>query len=349
MLESGRYTIEVACPRGSELWDWLDDRPDIERHSVGILRRPTPTDASSVARLLPLVRRADIVHAHAAKAGFLARLAARVAGRTQSCLFTPHGWSFWAFDGVHREAYVSLERRAARWCRSIVAVSAFERESGLALGIGNPEQYTVVTNGVELSRFELRHAPIDGRVVMVARLVAQKDPVVAVRAMATLCAMRSQAELLIVGEGPLRPRVERAISDLGVQHRVRLLGQRSDIPELLSGTSCFVLTTRYEGCSLAVVEAMAAGVPVVATRVGGMAELVDHGVNGFLVDNDPCAIANAVDTILGDPSLARRMGDAGRAVARQRLSRQRMVAETEVLYREITGGLTVGSVRDQRA
>ncbi len=275
------------------------------------------------------------MHAHAAKAGLLTRLAARLAARSSSCIFTPHGWSFWAFDGVRRIAYLNIERRAARWCRAIIAVSRFERDVGLALGVGRPDRYRVIANGIDTERFALAPKPVPGHVVMVARFVPQKDPGAAIRAMAVLRTTQPDATLQLVGEGPLRGELEHLVDSLALRDRVDFLGERGDVPDLLAKASCFLLTTHYEGCSLAVLEAMAAGLPVVATRVGGMAEIVAHGETGFLVDSDPAAIARALDVLVTDSTLARRMGDAGRVEARRRLSRERMVAETQEVYDEI--------------
>ncbi len=334
LLDSDRYAIEVACPEGSDLWNWLDARTDVCRHRIVSPRAPAPIDAVTLARLIPLVSRADVVHAHAAKAGLLTRLAARLVGRSSSCIFTPHGWSFWAFDGIRRIAYLNIERRAARWCRAIIAVSSFERDVGLSLGIGPPERYRVIANGIDAQRFARASQPVPGRMVMVARFVSQKDHVAAVRAMALLRRTQPEAMLQFVGEGPLQGDVERLVDSLGLRDRVSFLGERSDVPELLAQASCCLLATHYEGCSLAVLEAMAAGLPVVATRVGGMSEVVSDGETGILVDPHPAAIARALDTLIADPMLARSMGDAARLEVRRRLSRERMVAEMQQVYDE---------------
>jgi len=334
LVDSDRYAIEVACPLGCDLWKWLDTRTDVYRHPIVMPREPAPVDAATLVQLTRLVSRAHVVHAHAAKAGLLSRLAARLVGRSSSCIFTPHGWSFWAFDGVRRNAYLSIERHAARWCRTIIAVSRFERDVGRAAGIGPPERYRVIANGIDIERFALAPEPVPGRVIMVARFVSQKDHVAAVRAMALLRRTQPGATLQLVGEGPLRGDVEQLVDSLGLHDRVSFLGEREDVPELLAQASCCLLSTHYEGCSLAVLEAMAAGLPVVATRVGGMAEIVSEGATGLLVDPAPAAIAHALDALIADPTLARRMGGTGRGEARRRLSRERMAAEVQQVYDE---------------
>lgn len=335
-LDPARYELDVACPRASTLWRALEGRDGVRLHALTPYRRPAPADAPSLLRLLRLARRADIVHAHSSKAGLLARVAAAATGRRQACVFTPHAWSFWATGGPEARLYRVLERVAAHWCRAIVSVSEHERRAGLSAGVGRPEQYRVIPNGIDLERFAASPAPVAGRVLMVGRLAPPKRPDLAVEAIAKLHREYPEAELQLAGDGPDRADVERLARQLGVEEAVQLLGTREDVPELLREASCLLLTSDYEGCPLSVLEAMAAGVPVVATRVGGVPELVDHGRTGLLVDRgDRAGVTAAVGELLGDSERARRIGAAGRRAARERFSRQRMVADTVELYEEI--------------
>jgi glycosyltransferase involved in cell wall biosynthesis len=142
-----------------------------------------------------------------------------------------------------------------------------------------------------------------------------------------------------VGDGPDRGALERQIGELGVSEAVRLLGRRDDIPEVLSRAACFVLASDYESSPFAVIEAMAAGVPVVATGVGGVAELVADGKTGFVVDAGSArALATAIEAVLSDPVRARQMGQAGRATARSHLSQERMIGDVLRLYDEVAAG-----------
>jgi glycosyltransferase involved in cell wall biosynthesis len=337
-MDPARYAVEVACPPESTLWTGLERMPWVTRHPITSRRDPGPSDAESLARLARLVGRADIVHGHSAKAGFLLRLAAALRGRADRCLFTPHGWSFWAADGSRASAYAGLERLAARWCRVILAVSAHERDAGLAAGIGPAGRYRIVPNGVDLTRFARRPEPVPGQVIAVGRLARQKRPDVAVRAFAAIRDRVPGATLAFVGDGPERRAVESLILELGLADAVSLMGARDDVPELLASAQCLVLASDYEGCPLSVIEAMAAGVPVVATRVGGVPELVADGATGLLAEpRDPAALARALATVLTDPALARRLGDAGRRLAQEQLSRELMAARIVAIYDEILG------------
>jgi len=333
-LPPGRFEVAVACPPGSVAWTELEGRQGVELHPIRPHRRPNPDDVRSELALLRLAGQADVVHVHSSKAGFLGRLASLARGRRKACVFTPHGWSFWAADGVEGRFYAGLERLAADWCGAIVALSEHERDAGLAAGVGRPELYRVIPNGVPLAQFERPRAPVRGRVLMVGRLAPPKRPDLALRALAAV----PDAELHIVGDGPLRPGAERLAGELGVTERVRFLGHRDDVPELLAAAECALLASDYEGCPLAVVEAMAASVPVVATAAGGVSELVREGTTGALAPpGDATGLAAALERVLADPSRAAEMGAEGRRVAEAELSLERMVERLVTLYDELAG------------
>ena len=335
-LNTDRYEIDVACPRVSTLWRDLEGRPGVRLHELAPTPLPSFADVMPLFRLLRLVRCADVVHAHSSKAGFLARLAALVHRRTDACIFTPHAWSFWAAGGRKAGLYRQFERLAARWCGTILVVSRHERDAGLAAGVGRGEQYRVVHNGVDAGRFSAPPEPVPGRLLFVGRLATQKRPDVAVRAFARVRELHPEAELHIVGDGPARREVEALASFLDLRAAVRFLGPRDDVPALLSRAACVTLSSDYEGCPFTVIEAMAAGAPVAATRVGGVPELVEHGVTGLLVEpRSPEALAAAVSELLASPERASRMGAAGRVAARKRFSVERMVEGVAAVYEQV--------------
>jgi glycosyltransferase involved in cell wall biosynthesis len=337
-LPPGRFAVDVACPRGSLTWTSLEAADGVELHPIRPHRLPSPDDARSFATLLRLAGRADVVHVHSSKAGFLGRLASFLRGRRTACVFTPHGWSFWAADGAESRFYVGLERLAARWCRAIVALSGNERDAGLEAGVGGPGQYRVIPNGVRLERFALPRAPVRGRVLMVGRLAPPKRPDLALRALAAVRKTIPEAELHVVGDGPLRSQAEALARELGLGTAVRFLGHREDVPELLVSAECALLASDYEGCPLSVVEAMAAGVPVAGTDAGGTGELVQRGTTGELGPlGDAEALAAALERVLGDPARAAELGAEGRRVAAESLSLERMVDRLVELYEEPPG------------
>lgn len=334
-LDRTRYRIALACPRESVLWGALE-HGDVELHAISPAREPRPADLRTLVTLARLVRDADVVHGHSAKAGFLVRLAALLTGRTSRCVFTPHGWSFWAAGGATARLYLLLERLAARWCRTIVTLSADERDAGLAGRVGTRAAYEVIPNGVELARFAAPSVPVPGRILMVGRFAAPKRHDLVLRAFADVHAQFPGSELWFVGDGDGLPAAERLADELGVAGSTRFLGVREDVPALLAEAACVVLSSDYEGCPLSVIEAMAAGVPVVATSVGGVPEIVEDGVTGIVTaPGGTDGLAHGLATLLADERAAERMGAAGRAVARERFSRERMAAATERIYTRI--------------
>jgi glycosyltransferase involved in cell wall biosynthesis len=308
----------------------------IRLHAMSPSRGPAPSDVRSWVTLVALARRAGIIHAHSSKAGFLARLAAAAGRRTSACIFTPHAWSFWAGTGAKGRLYLGIERTAARWCDTIHVVSEHERVAGLDAGVGRSEQYRVVRNGVDVKRFSAPRDPVAGRVLMVGRLAPQKRPELAIRAFADVRARHGDAELQVVGEGPLREDLKLARSALGLNDSIHLLGNRPDVPDLLARAACVLITSDYEGCPFSVLDAMAAGVPVVATRVGGIPELVEHGRSGLLVPpGDTTALAAAVSELLANPERARSMGAGGREIARRRFPLEKMVEGILDVYEQV--------------
>ena len=335
-LDPERWTIDLACPPASEPWLELAERTGVTLHALAPGKEPRPSDALDFKRLLGLVSRADVVHAHASKAGFTTRLAAALRGKRSATVFTPHAWSFWARERRSR-AWLALERRAAHWCHAIVGVSDAERRAGLEARVGTEAQYRVIHNGIDADAFDRPRRIVPGRIVVIGRLAPQKRPDLAVRALARIRERFPEAQLDLAAHGPLEAETAALVGELGLDDHVRLLTGGPDVAELLSEAACFLLTSDYEGLPYTVLEAMAAGVPVAATRVGGVPEQVVDGETGFLFPpGDPAAAAAAVERILADPEGAARLGDAGRERARREFGLERMVSETVALYDALT-------------
>jgi len=180
-------------------------------------------------------------------------------------------------------------------------------------------------------------APTDVLFACVAGLRPQKNPTLLLESFALGAASNPRARLLLVGEGKLRPRLERRIGALGLQERVSLVGVRSDVPETLNATDVFVLSSDWEGNPLSVMEAMAAGKPVICTAVGGVPELVDDGeVSGLLVPpGDVNALAKAMQYLLEHREVRNTMGKASATKAIERFDLRVMVEAYEKLYRAI--------------
>jgi glycosyltransferase involved in cell wall biosynthesis len=285
------------------------------------VRRPINPlrDLLGLIELTRLLRRErpDIVHANSSKIGVLARLAAR-AVNVPIRVFTVHGWAFSARSGLSARLYRWADRLVRPLTSATICVSEGERAAGLLSRTCDRERTVVIPNAVDVAAApQSRHDSVTPVIVAVGRLKAPKDFVTFVRALSALAP--GSFEALIVGDGPDGPELRHEIQRLGLEERVRLAGDRRDVPELLAAADVFVLSSRSEGLPVSVLEAMAAGLPVVASRVGGVPEVVLHERTGLLVaPGDPAQLAATLERLVARPELRRRFGAAGRARAEAR-------------------------------
>lgn len=270
----------------------LHDFPELVR---GIDPR---RDARAVWRLRSLLHEldADIVHTHSSKAGIVGRAAAR--GLRARVVHTIHGWGHTPSDRpARRHALVAVERIAARWSDALVAVSDDVRLEGIRRRIGRPSQYVVIPELVDVeprdpdfarARSRARGAlGVDGAagpvVGWVGRFVPQKDPEMLGRVVGRVLQELPSAQAVLVGDGPLRRDVEQVLQRVGVAGRACFTGLRPDARDLYAAMDVVLHPSRWEGQPRVVQEALAERVPVIATRVAGVADLVVDGENGFVV------------------------------------------------------------------
>jgi glycosyltransferase involved in cell wall biosynthesis len=284
--------------------------------SLRHVRRPTSAwrDVLGLIELVRLMRRTrpHLLHASSSKAGILGRIAGWLT-RVPVRIFTVHGWAFSAYSGRSATLYRWAERLVRPLTSTTVCVSESERAAGIEAGTCDPRATVVIRNGIDLAGRRIARPVRDTpRIVSVGRLQAPKDFLTFVRALGRMPGRRFEA--LVVGDGPDRPLVEAELDRLGLQGAVVLTGERDDVAELLADSDIFVLASHSEALPMTVLEAMAAGLPVVAPRVGGLAELVLEGETGFLVPpGEPLALANAICALVDDPTLRERLGATGRS------------------------------------
>ncbi len=287
----------------------------------------------------------DLVSAHSTKAGFASRFCSAILG-VRPVIFTAHGWSFTEGKNTLAKYVLALaERWGAKFTAKIICVSQYDRELALKFKVAPADQLVMIHNGVDPrpfstamssavdKKFRKDSAPV---ITTVGRLVPQKDPLTLLRACLLL---KPDFRVLIVGDGALRTQVKQFVNDnRKLYGSVSLLGESENIPEILTASDIFVLSSRWEGLPRAVIEAMIAGLPVVASQVGGVPELVEDGVTGFLVPPGDCqSLAQAIQKLLVGPELRRRMGQAGQEKALCQFSLDRMLAETQKVYEEVLG------------
>ena len=310
-------------------------------------------DLAALGRLARAFRafRPHIVHTHAAKAGTLGRIAARMAG-VPVTVHTFHGHVLRGyFSPAVTAAFRAVERALARRTTRIVALSPGQREDLLAMGIGRPERVGVVPLGLELDAFldaqarrgvlrgHLRLPPEAKLVGIVARLVPIKDHRTFFAAAARVARADPATHFVVAGDGPLRAGLEAAAGEAGLDGRAHFLGWWDDLPALYADLDVVALTSRNEGTPVCLLEAMAAGVPVVATAVGGVPDVVRHGETGLLAPpGDPAALAAALASLLADPDRRSALGLAGRRAAYPAYDAKTLIARVEALYRELAAG-----------
>jgi len=288
------------------------------------------------------------VHLNSSKVGALGRLAAAVA-RVPVVVFTVHGWAFKASSGVSSLAYLYADRLTRNLASAIVCVSQTEFSRGLEARVCKPDRSVVIANAVDVPEAppaaRKRSEPL--AVVWVGRLAVPKDPATLLEAVAELPA--ETVRLDILGDGPLRPAMEQRAAELGVQESVTFHGEVTDVRRRLERAAAFVLASWSEGMPMSILEAMASGLPVVASDVGGVSEVVVDGVTGFVVPpGDPRALAVALRRLADDPDTRVALGWAGWERARRSFSLGLWRAAHLELYRSLRDGAIGHSGQETR-
>lgn len=341
---SDRYRFVVACLDDvGELGQRLID-DGYELHQLG--RRPG-FDWGCVRRLAGRVRDAgaQLVHAHQ-YTPYAYITAARLLGGRPPVLFTEHGRFHPDVSSAKRRMFNRL--LTSRHDRLVAVGGAVKR--ALVEKEGLPaERIEVVYNGVASQpasisaerRAEIRRefgaAEGDFVVLQVARLDPIKDHSTALKALAEAVGQEPCIRLALVGDGPERLAIERQLADLRLQPSVAMLGQRSDVAELLAAADAFLLTSVSEGVPVTIIEAMAAGLPVISTRVGGVPEVIDDGDSGLLASaGDATALGAAMVRLARDANLRARLAARGRERVALRFSEEPMMQRYDDLYAELT-------------
>ncbi len=330
-----QHDIVVYTGESGYLTDELD-KVNVRWKRVSELVHPIHPlrDVSAVKALVRLLldEKPDLLHAHTAKAGLVGRLAARACHIPS--VYTPHGWTF--------SERSSLLRRAVSWpvewfCRSlnshVIAVSKWERELGTKAHVVNRKSIETIPHGISDSSHRREHGSITNpvRVVMVGRFERPKDQLSLLLAFSQRD-LNFPAELLFVGDGPTLSAVRHAARKLSLTS-VHFAGDRSDVDAVLSEADILVLASGSECFGLCLVEAMRAGLPVIASRVGAVPEVVVEGETGLLYSKGNVKeLACHLNTLIRSGGVRTRMGKRGRRRYERLFTAQRMVERTELLY-----------------
>ncbi len=306
------------------------------------------SDLAALFRLyfLFLKHRFDIAHTHTAKAGFLGRIAAKLAG-VRLVVHTPHGNNFYGYFGrMFSRLVVWLERFADCFTDKVIVLTELEKKDLIAYGVSKKEKITAVPSGLELEEYSQMKVDIAGKkqelglnnlneavVAMIGRLEAVKGPGYFIEAAALVLKEFLPVRFLIAGDGVLREKLEASSQALGIKDKVIFLGWRDDIPELLSAIDILALPSLNEAVGRIILEAGCFGVPAVASRTGGVPEIVRDGATGILVGpGNAGELAKGIMLLLRDREKRLSMGQAAKKLVMDTFSAGNMVKQIEELY-----------------
>lgn len=358
-LDAGEFETRLFAgkPTKSE-GDMLQLRGEtaIHPHILPHLRRDA-APARDLRALRDLTRqfrrfKPDLVDTHLSKAGFLGRLAAKIAGVPSVHTFHIDIFGGYAWKPLERELYLRLERIAARWTTRLICLSDELGTEILSRGIGTKAQFRTIALGLDLDAFEpipqkmkqariaLRRElglPEDALLIgHISRLAPVKSVKTFVQAADILRKTHPEITFLVIGEGESRARLEALARQLHLGETLRFLGVRADIPNLNLALDVVALTSLQEGTPISIIESLAAARPVVANDVGGVSRLIEHQKTGLLTPSDsPESVARALQLLIKNPQLAAELGRSGREKVCREFEVSRMIAEHRALYLEV--------------
>ena len=333
-IEHG-HTVTVFVGQVGPFTELLE-RGGVPYISLKNLLRPI-SPLSDIKALVEIIRelrkfKPDILSLHSSKAGWLGRVAGRFL--RIPTVFTVHGWAF--TEGVTpfaRFIYVLVERIAAPLADRIITVSDYDHQLAVRYNVGNQTRLVTIHNGVSEIANDLLSIPATSppRMIMVARFAIPKDHEKLILALSDLKDLPWQLDL--VGDGPFLERTKELVRKLGIVERVNFLGARTDVPKLLANAQIFVLISNYEGFPLSIIEGMRAGLPVIASDVGGCRESVIDGKTGFLIPRgNGIILKEKLQQLLIDPILRTNMGTAGRVCYETEFTLEKMYQKTFDVY-----------------
>lgn len=292
----------------------------------------------------------QIVHTHTSKGGFVGRAAAARA-RVPIVVHTVHGFAFHEESSpIAVKFYACLERLAARWCDRVVTVSEFHRQWAIRLGIGDSSKVVAIPNGIPEERLRATRSRDEirgdwgvqqGEVVLLStgRLAKQKGLEYLIRAVALLndsVRLPFKVKAVLAGEGPLRTQLGVLAKRLGVSERILFLGFQDKVGDLLNASDIVVLPSLWEGLSVSLLEAMAAGKPIITTLIGSNREVTLNGEAALLVPpKDPLALADAIQRFIEHPDLAEARGRKAREVYAVKYREEQMLKSYQQLYESL--------------
>jgi glycosyltransferase involved in cell wall biosynthesis len=345
--DRARYEVHLASHPGGQWAERARNSCDVFHALPSLVTPMSPgKDLKALLEIFRLLRREkfDLIHTHTAKAGFLGRIAAWLC-RVPVIIHTYHAFPFHDFlPAWKRLLFLAMERFVQPMTDFCLTLSERQRQDAAGWGMLRLEKAEVVYTGIDFSKLDQAAAPEETRrllgvppgwqlVVTAARLDPAKAPSLLIEAFAEVVKTQPQTQLLIAGDGELRPQVEQRIRDLKLEQHARLLGFRNDVPDLLRAADVFAFSSLSEAMGRAMIEAMLLGRAVVVPAIHGIPEIVRHGDTGLLYEvGDVAALAANMSQLLRNPEQRAQLGEAAGLLTRRLFDVREMVTRIETIY-----------------
>lgn len=282
----------------------------------------------------------DIIHCHSSKAGIVGRIAGAI--KNVPAVFTAHGWAFTSgVSPAKRIMYAAIEHMMLGITKRVICVSEFDRKLAKRWFLHNYNRVITVHNGIADKKFgnsTVREYSLPLKLVSVARFSHQKNNMKLIRAVEQINKLYSGSlQLNMVGDGPLLSEAQAYVESYKLEDDVHFLGSRTDVDDILNQNDIFCLISNYEGLPISIIEAMRAGIPIIASDVGGVNELVQDDVNGFLIPRGNISeLIDKLKYILEHKELIKSMGEASRKIYEEEYTADRMNQKILSVYNEVT-------------
>lgn len=285
------------------------------------------------------VKQPDIIHCHSSKAGIVGRIAGAI--KNIPAVFTAHGWAFTSgVSPAKRIMYAAIEHMMLGITKRVICVSEFDRQLAKRWFLHNYNRIVTVHNGIVDKKFissTVREYSLPLKLVSVARFSHQKNNMELIRAVERINKLYSDSlQLNMVGDGPLLSEAQTYVTSHKLENDVHFLGSRTDVDDILNQNDIFCLISNYEGLPISIIEAMRARMPIIASDVGGVNELVQDEVNGFLIPRGNISeLVDKLKYILEHKELIKSMGEASRKIYEEEYTADRMNQKILSVYNEV--------------
>ncbi|NQU82946.1 MAG: glycosyltransferase family 4 protein [Parcubacteria group bacterium] len=346
-LPKDKFLVEVAVSPDGLLVERLREKgikvyeiPSLQRE-IGLMK-----DIKTMFVLFRLIRKGkyDIVHCHSTKAGLLGRLAAKLA-RTKDIYFTAHSWGFYNKEEYGKKVVLFkwFQKIGSMFSSKIVCVSEKVKQDGLKNKIAKANKFLVIKNGIDFQLKDTKQGireqmgiPQDKIIiVMTARLAHPKNPLMFLEASKIVKNTFPEIKFMLIGDGIFMDECKEFVQNNNLGHTSALLGEKTpeQTRKLMKACDVFVLCSKFEGMPITIIEAMFAGLPIVASDVGGVGELVKNNQNGFLLKTqNPEELAERIIYLAKNKNKSKQLGNNSRIRAQKGFSVQRMVEQYTKLY-----------------